>query len=178
VPPPAVAALATYLDLVAAWTPRVNLTGAKSDEERVAVLVAPVIGAAGILGPGDSLDVLQLRSGDSVSQFVRSRRPALRSLDVTIVTDVVIRHGFGIDPADPCIEYTNDPDTATSAVRTGNASAAILMRPPSIGQVLAVARSHGRLPQKSTSFVPKVPMGLVMYDFLPFRTDSAHADLR
>jgi 16S rRNA (guanine527-N7)-methyltransferase len=42
---------------VAAWSPRVNLTGAKSDEERVAVLVAPVIGASGILGPGDSLDV-------------------------------------------------------------------------------------------------------------------------
>jgi len=49
--------LARYLDLVAAWSPRVNLTGARTPNERVAVLVAPVLAAAPALGPGLLLDV-------------------------------------------------------------------------------------------------------------------------
>ncbi len=38
--------LARYLDLLAAWGARVNLTGARTPDERVRVLVAPVLPAA------------------------------------------------------------------------------------------------------------------------------------
>jgi uncharacterized protein (DUF1015 family) len=34
-------------------------------------------------------------------------------------------------------------------------------------QVMAVARAGGRMPPKSTSFVPKLPIGIVMHDFEP-----------
>ena len=50
-------ALSRYLDLVAAWTPRVNLTGARTAAARVAVLVAPVASLAPILEPGLLLDI-------------------------------------------------------------------------------------------------------------------------
>ena len=53
----AVAVLARYLDLVAAWNTRVNLTGARTPEERVRVLVAPVWPAARGLEPGLLLDI-------------------------------------------------------------------------------------------------------------------------
>ncbi|HEU0108974.1 MAG TPA: RsmG family class I SAM-dependent methyltransferase, partial [Vicinamibacteria bacterium] len=52
-----VAALSRYLDLVADWNPRVNLTGARTPAERVAILVAPVAPLAPVLEAGRLLDV-------------------------------------------------------------------------------------------------------------------------
>jgi 16S rRNA (guanine527-N7)-methyltransferase len=53
----AAASLEAYLDVLAAWAPRVNLTGARTAEERVATLVAPVLPAVPLLGDGLLLDV-------------------------------------------------------------------------------------------------------------------------
>lgn len=50
-------ALDRYLALVADWSERVNLTGARSPEERVAVLVAPALVWLPHLQPGGLLDV-------------------------------------------------------------------------------------------------------------------------
>jgi 16S rRNA (guanine527-N7)-methyltransferase len=50
--------LGAYLDLLAAWNPRVNLSGARSPEERVRVLVAAVLPALPLLeGAGPLIDV-------------------------------------------------------------------------------------------------------------------------
>lgn len=49
--------LVRYLDLVAAWNPRVNLTGARTPQERVGRLVAPVLPVVAALEPGRLLDV-------------------------------------------------------------------------------------------------------------------------
>ena len=53
----ATAALAPYLDLLARWSRRVNLTAAATPEERVALLVAPVAPLATALQPGRLLDI-------------------------------------------------------------------------------------------------------------------------
>jgi 16S rRNA (guanine(527)-N(7))-methyltransferase RsmG len=53
----AAAALAPYLDLLARWSRRVNLTAAATSEERVALLVAPVAPLAAALEPGRLLDI-------------------------------------------------------------------------------------------------------------------------
>jgi len=50
-------ALTRYLALLAAWAPRVNLTGARTAAERVAVLVAPVLPAASLPARGRLLDI-------------------------------------------------------------------------------------------------------------------------
>ena len=55
--PAAIASLSRYLDLVAAWSARVNLTGARTPAARVAILIAPVVPAASLLGAGLLLDV-------------------------------------------------------------------------------------------------------------------------
>jgi 16S rRNA (guanine527-N7)-methyltransferase len=52
-----VATLSRYLDLVAAWNPRVNLTGARTAAARVAILAAPVVPVAPLLEPGLLLDI-------------------------------------------------------------------------------------------------------------------------
>lgn len=49
--------MAAYLDTLAAWSLRVNLTAARTAEERVLLLVAPVLPALGLLRPGRLLDV-------------------------------------------------------------------------------------------------------------------------
>lgn len=49
--------LEAYLDLVAAWSRRINLTGARTPEARVDVLVASVLPAVPLPEPGRLLDV-------------------------------------------------------------------------------------------------------------------------
>jgi 16S rRNA (guanine527-N7)-methyltransferase len=50
-------ALAAYLDVLAAWCARTNLTGARTPEERVALLVASVLPAAPLVRAGLLVDV-------------------------------------------------------------------------------------------------------------------------
>src|SRR5687768_11160821 len=57
VPAPAVAALAAYLDLLAQWSRRTNLTGAASPSARAELLVASVTPLAPHLLAGSLLDI-------------------------------------------------------------------------------------------------------------------------
>lgn len=47
----------SYLDLLAAWSPRVNLSAARTPEQRVAVLIEPALALLPLLLPGGLLDV-------------------------------------------------------------------------------------------------------------------------
>jgi len=49
--------LERYLELLAAWSLRINLTAARTPEERVAVLVEPALALRPLLLPGALLDV-------------------------------------------------------------------------------------------------------------------------
>ena len=51
------AGLERYLELLASWSARVNLTGARTPAERVELLVAPVLPAAPLPAPGRLIDV-------------------------------------------------------------------------------------------------------------------------
>jgi 16S rRNA (guanine527-N7)-methyltransferase len=53
----AIQRLAAYLDVLAFWSSRVNLTGAATDDERVRVLVASVLPALPLVQPGRLIDV-------------------------------------------------------------------------------------------------------------------------
>jgi len=57
VPAAARPGLERYLDLLAAWSARVNLTGARTPAERAEVLVGAVLPAAGLVRPGRLVDV-------------------------------------------------------------------------------------------------------------------------
>jgi 16S rRNA (guanine527-N7)-methyltransferase len=70
-------ALDRYLGLLASWSPRVNLTAAASPAERVDLLVAPVLPAAGVPGPGELL--VDVGSGNGSPGLVLALlRPDLR----------------------------------------------------------------------------------------------------
>jgi 16S rRNA (guanine527-N7)-methyltransferase len=57
VDPASVARLSCYLDLLAAWSVRVNLTAARTPESRFDLLVRPVVPLAAGLEPGTLLDI-------------------------------------------------------------------------------------------------------------------------
>lgn len=81
--------LAAYLDLLADWSRRVNLTGARNVAERVTTLVAPVLALAPLAGPGPVLDI---GSGNGSPGLVLALlRP---ELDVTLVEPRLKRWAF------------------------------------------------------------------------------------
>ncbi len=72
-------------------------------------------------------------------------------------TELVDRHGLD------GIAYTPRVDEAVAAVDGGTADVAFLLREPRVDDVFAVARSGGRMPQKSTYFFPKPLSGIVFH---------------
>ena len=66
---------------------------------------------------------------------------------------------------------------ADAAVRRGEAVAAYLLPPTTLGRIMALVERGGRLPQKSTYFWPKPLTGMVMMplDPTPFPQGSSRA---
>ena len=63
------------------------------------------------------------------------------------------------------VEYTASAAEAEQAVTSGRASAAFLVRPPTVRQVEEFARAGVRMPPKSTYFFPKLTSGLLLSPF-------------
>lgn len=63
------------------------------------------------------------------------------------------------------LNYTPDLDAALQAVDSGSAAAAVLLAPPAVEDVLAVADAGEFMPPKATFFTPKVPSGLVFLNY-------------
>ena len=123
-----------------------------------------------ILEPGgENLLRLHLRDWDAVCDLIPDTAGAAAShLDVTVFDCVVLRDvlGFSSEQVETNVEFTKDVGVAFEEVRAGRAVFAGLVRPTSLSTVLNVARAGGRMPQKSTYFYPKIPIGLLMRDLL------------
>lgn len=63
------------------------------------------------------------------------------------------------------VRYTASAADARAAVARGEATAAFLVRPPTVAQVEAFARAGERMPPKSTYFFPKLTSGLLLSPF-------------
>ncbi|HXV33110.1 MAG TPA: DUF1015 domain-containing protein [Gaiellaceae bacterium] len=63
------------------------------------------------------------------------------------------------------VEFTPSAAAAERAVADGEATAAFLVRPPTVRQVEEFARAGIRMPQKSTYFFPKLTSGLLLSPF-------------
>jgi 16S rRNA (guanine527-N7)-methyltransferase len=85
----ATSGLAAYLDTLAAWSARVNLTGARTASDRVRLLIAPVVPAAGLPEPGALIDV---GSGNGSPGLVLAIVRA--DLDVTLLEPRARRWAF------------------------------------------------------------------------------------
>jgi uncharacterized protein (DUF1015 family) len=84
----------------------------------------------------------------------------VRSLDVAWADEVVMPV-LAAAAGTATLAYTPDTAAAAEAVRRGTATAAVLLAPPAVGQVLDVADAQAFMPPKATFFTPKVPSGVV-----------------
>lgn len=96
---------------------------------------------------------------------------ALRHLDVTILTRLILMELIGFDQQsldnEKSITYSSKDMEAIDAVRSGNCDMSFILRPTRIEQVQKVAEEGLIMPRKSTYFFPKVLTGQVLRDLLP-----------
>jgi uncharacterized protein (DUF1015 family) len=62
---------------------------------------------------------------------------------------------------DVSVTYQHGVAAVLSAVSSGASSAGVLLRPATVDQISALARSGGRMPPKTTFFTPKPATGMV-----------------
>jgi uncharacterized protein (DUF1015 family) len=124
--------------------------------------------AFGLVLPGDEGFLLV---GDAEAIDERMRRElmgaAVRRLDLAILQATILEDRLGIDAPSiatgDALAYTRSEADAFRAVASGEAKAAILVRPTRLEQLAAVAGAGDVMPQKSTYFYPKLLTGLVFY---------------
>ena len=92
---------------------------------------------------------------------------AVRDLDLSLLHAAVLEDRLGIGPAEVAsgehLAYTRREADALERVRSGEAQAAILVRPTRLDQLAAVANAGDVMPQKSTYFYPKLLTGLAFH---------------
>ena len=117
------------------------------------------------LGTSDRGCALTLRDVHVLDDILTDLDPVVRYLDVAVVDAFVLDRLFGVEcrPAAEAgiLTYTHDGTQALRDVSEGEATAALLLRPPSMDDVQAVCRAGQTMPEKSTYFFPKLPAGLV-----------------
>lgn len=135
-----------------------RLTQPQTAEQPVFGLVLP--GGEGFLLVGDARTAADRMRPEPMSA-------AVRGLDLAILHNAILEDRLAIDPAsiatDDALAYTRSEANAIRAVASGEAKAAILVRPTRLEQLAAVASAGDVMPQKSTYFYPKLLTGLVFY---------------
>ena len=99
-----------------------------------------------------------------VRSVVGDRAPAWRDLDVVALHEVVFEKALGGVPED--IVFSHDAAHVTTLVRDEGWTAGVLLKPLRAAEVIEVAKSGERMPQKASYFWPKAITGLV---FRPLR---------
>ena len=124
--------------------------------------------AFGLCGPGDGrLFLVTVEDAASLVQRLCPDCPAeWRDLDVAVLHFALLGMVLRINP-DPIEEggsvtTIDDARQAYQAVRDGRYSAAFLLNPVPVAQVLEIADAGRRMPRKSTFFHPKLATGLVI----------------
>ena len=79
--------------------------------------------------------------------------------DVRNLDGVWLEHLFGAHAA---VSYQHGIDEVVDLVRSGDATAAVLIRPVSVAEIERTAREGALMPPKSTFFTPKLRTGLVL----------------
>jgi uncharacterized protein (DUF1015 family) len=136
--------------------------------ERLAELETADQPVFGLVLPGNE-GYLLVSDAEAADERMRHEpmSAAVRGLDLAILHTAILSDRLGIDSASvatgDALAYTRSQADAIRAVASGEAKAAILVRPTRLEQLAAVASAGDVMPQKSTYFYPKLLTGLVFY---------------
>ncbi|MEE8134672.1 MAG: DUF1015 domain-containing protein [Gemmatimonadales bacterium] len=112
--------------------------------------------------PGPSFLGLSLRKGADLSTLPFAGEETVLALDVARIDHLIVDPIVRLAGTRAKVSYSPSTRMVMQRVYTDGASAAVLMNPTAVEQVLAVADAGAFMPQKSTYFAPKVPSGLVI----------------
>ena len=91
---------------------------------------------------------------------------AIRNLDVTVLTNLILSKILGFDQTrlddEKLFSYTTDYSAAIDAVASEKADISFILNPTLINQVKQIAEQGFAMPRKSTYFYPKVITGQVL----------------
>jgi hypothetical protein len=117
-----------------------------------------LLGGRGYLVTGDRQAAVERMARERVST-------AVGRLDLAILHAALLDDVLGIDVAQVAagerLAYTRSEAEARRAVESGEAQAAVLVRPTRLDELAAVAMAGDVMPQKSTYFYPKLLTGMV-----------------
>jgi uncharacterized protein (DUF1015 family) len=133
--------------------PRESVAGLRATRGRGTACVLALPGQAFLL-------LLKGGAGD----LAAAGEPAVAGLDVARVDALVVGPLRAAAGPGAWVDYTADASRLLGEVQAGRAAGGVLLNPPTLEQVLAVADAGATMPQKSTYFAPKVPSGLVLLD--------------
>ncbi len=105
----------------------------------------------------------EIRAGVSDEQVVEAvgpRHPAWRDLDVVALHEVLIPRAFGEVTG---MTFSRDPDEIARLLKEGTYNVGVLLRALTAAQIVDVAGSGERMPQKASYFWPKAITGLVFH---------------
>ncbi len=101
-----------------------------------------------------------------MDEYESDLHPALRKLDVIVLSRLVLQKALGYTKADldndGLVQYDSNIVSSVSRVDSGECAITFLLNPTKIEQVQDIARESLVMPRKSTYFYPKVLTGLVL----------------
>lgn len=112
--------------------------------------------------------LLSLRDSKVNPPILDSSIPeAINNLDVTILRELILGHGFGLDKgnSEGHIEYTPSLSAAINKALLGDVQVSFILNPTRVDQMRRAAELGYKLPHKSTYFYPKISSGLVLNVF-------------
>jgi uncharacterized protein (DUF1015 family) len=132
------------------------------DEHTAIDALRDATGHAFVLSDGESFTLLTDPDPSAVAAAMPPQQSALwRDLDASVLHALLLERLWQVPDGSPRVRYLHDLDGALRAARRTSGTA-VLMRPVSVGAVMAVAATGERMPRKSTSFGPKPRTGLVL----------------
>jgi uncharacterized protein (DUF1015 family) len=100
-----------------------------------------------------------------------SNQPASAQLDVRILQSEILEDLLQLQEetavANGQLRYVKDPVQAVESVLRGDAQLTFLLNPTPIEAIETIARTGGRMPRKTTYFLPKPLTGFVIYPVDP-----------
>lgn len=109
--------------------------------------------------------VLTLKEPDVMVEIAPDRDPAWRSLDVSVLHEVLLERVMGLSKESverkENIDYLRDVEMGFEQVDKGDANCLFILNPTRMSQVRDCTAAGAKMPQKSTDFYPKIISGLV-----------------
>jgi uncharacterized protein (DUF1015 family) len=110
--------------------------------------------------------ILRLKNKRIMQRLAKDLSGPLQELDVTMLHLLILENILGLTPEQQVngetLRYSQDEEAALQALEKEDYQAAFLLNRPKAEEILTIAASGEKMPQKSTYFYPKLISGLIV----------------